>query len=567
VLQTSSSDAPGQHRTQALSVAEILVTGERGTFSYLELATGHTLTADEFVCGINSRTARKNAAPWVLILGAIASVMLVGVPAIALGLFAATAIFAVFLNRDCRRHRQTVANYQLDTAQQSAFVAFQDGFSALSRAGAIWRVAPDSLSFVSTRIGARVGSPEPPYIRSTLAIPGLATASESFHFLPDQLLIRTRGTYARISYTDLKVHLLTVDVAETSWLPADSITVGQTWRHARRDGGPDRRYRDNPAIPVIRYALVILKANQYGAGILVSSLQEADGFTSALRSFAGFAAAKPSVTQDVQPAQLPKVPLRTPEPTAAARPVAASPAKPTERPESWCWVAEREAVMVAGFRIPGRIYFGRGLSALRGDGAEPALIDPSLPVAASSVGFDPVSIPYWPSYSNIEPGARYAYLAWHAQGRTAPGAPISFVFLYFYGIERRILYDLGAKGGGDDEWASILAEVKRLLSIYGANNSFRGYASRFLDIAEAVRRSPDINGPPPEVAAQAYELPAGLKMGLGQWHRKASRYRLPGRVCGRLPIRRFHGAPPSFAAGNTSMNSSTYGTASDWARA
>lgn len=516
MLQTFSSDAPGQGRTQASSITEILVTGERGAFSYLELATGRTLTASEFVCGINSRAARRNAAPWVFVLGLLASVMLAGVPEIALGLFAATTIFAVFLNRDCQRHRQTAADYRLDAAQQSAFVVLQDGVKALSRSSAIWRVPPNSSSFVSARVGAHAGLPEAPWIRSAIAIPGIAAGSESIHFFPDQLLIRTRGMYAPISYTDLKVHLQTADMAETSWVPADSTTVGQTWRHARRDGGPDRRYRDNPAIPVNRYALVILRANQYEVGILVSSVREADGFVSALRSFAGFAAAKPFATQDVHPAQPPKMPLSTPEPTVTAMPAPVPSVSLAERPESWRWVAKRETVTVAGFEIPGLIYFGRGLSALSGYDAEPALINPSLPVASSSTGFDPVSIPYWPSYGGIEPAARHAYLSWHADGRAAPDAPISFVFLYFYGIERRILYDLGTKSSGNDEWASVLAEVRRLLSIYGANSSFRGYASRFLDIAEAVRKSPDINCPPPETAAQAYELPVRLKMGLGQ---------------------------------------------------
>lgn len=439
--------------------------------------------------------------------------MLAGVPAAAVWLFATAVLIAAIVNSHCQKRRRTIVDYRLDAPQQAAFATLQDGVNALSRANATWRVPPDANSLVSARVGARPGSTQPRWIQSNIAISGIEAGSESFHFFPDQFLLWTRGMYAAISYADLKVHLQTVDLAETNRPPRDSITVGQTWRYARRDGGPDRRYRDNPAIPIVRYALLALKADQYEVGLLVSNLQQADVFATVLRAFAGVGLAKPT--------QPPNAPLRQPAPVAAAKPFAAPDRKPVERPESWRWVAEQDNVTVAGFRIPGRIYYGEGLPGVCGYGAEPALIDPSLPVAASSTGLDPQSIPYWPSYSQIEPEARHAYLAWHADGRAAADAPISFVFLYFYGIERRLLCDLGSRNSGSEEWASIVAEVRRLLSIYGANNSFRGYATRFLDIAEAVRMAPDINGPPPEAAAEAWELPAALKIGLGRMAREA----------------------------------------------
>ena len=47
---------------------------------------------------------------------------------------------------------------------------------------------------------------------------------------------------------------------------------------------------------------------------------------------------------------------------------------------------------------------------------------------------------YWPSYSEISSAARTAYVDWLASGRR-PGAHIGYVFLFFYGIERRVLVD------------------------------------------------------------------------------------------------------------------------------
>jgi hypothetical protein len=157
-----------------------------------------------------------------------------------------------------------------------------------------------------------------------------------------------------------------------------------------------------------------------------------------------------------------------------------------------------DSVTVAGFRIPGLVYCGRNLRAINGYDVEPALIDPSQAVAQSTAGFNPDSIPYWPSYSSIEPAARLAYLKWHASGRSAADAAISFVFLYFYGLERRVLYDYGSTTERGEEYRLILDEVRRLLSIYGGNSSFRRYASVFLEMAESVHLTVDTDGPPPD---------------------------------------------------------------------
>jgi tellurite resistance protein len=165
------------------------------------------------------------------------------------------------------------------------------------------------------------------------------------------------------------------------------------------------------------------------------------------------------------------------------------------------------------------IYFGRNLRALKGGVAEPALIDPARSVALSSDGFEPQSIPDWPSYADISPAARHAYLMWHSHGRVEPDAPISFVFLHFYGLERRLLSDLGASGSGDLEHQQLLQEVRRLLDIYGKNNSFRGYASAFLEFTEAVRLGRQNDVPFPEFSFTGYDIPARLKFALGAMSR------------------------------------------------
>lgn len=87
------------------------------------------------------------------------------------------------------------------------------------------------------------------------------------------------------------------------------------------------------------------------------------------------------------------------------------------------------------------IYVGRGLPPIKEWTAvtEPALIDPALPVDVQRADRDGREMSYWPSYSAISPTCRSAYLDWLAGGRSDPGISIGYVFLFLYGLERRVL--------------------------------------------------------------------------------------------------------------------------------
>lgn len=53
---------------------------------------------------------------------------------------------------------------------------------------------------------------------------------------------------------------------------------------------------------------------------------------------------------------------------------------------------------------------------------------------------------YWPSFNRLSESSRGAYLTWLASERENPNVPLGYVFIYFYGLERRILVD--SKEGG-----------------------------------------------------------------------------------------------------------------------
>jgi uncharacterized tellurite resistance protein B-like protein len=194
------------------------------------------------------------------------------------------------------------------------------------------------------------------------------------------------------------------------------------------------------------------------------------------------------------------------------------PSLPKGMPVGARWVPPRETVEVAGLPLPGgMLYVGTALKTRYGE-AEPALINPGLSIARHTVDVSLRLTDYWASYATISPEARRAYLQWLAGGRNDPNANIGYVFLFFYGLERRVLLDAASEPAARAELPSIVSEVNRLISLYGlGSNSFRRYASHFVayiaagDVTKRVYRKA-----PPPVAERTYELPVTLRIGLGQ---------------------------------------------------
>ena len=101
-----------------------------------------------------------------------------------------------------------------------------------------------------------------------------------------------------------------------------------------------------------------------------------------------------------------------------------------------------------------------------------SLVDGSLSVASqSSDRCQP--LPYWPTYYDASPEQRRTYLDWLIGGRCDPKVELGYVFIYFYGLERRVLVD-------QKDFVVVANEMIRLQPIYGASNSFRSYTARLM---------------------------------------------------------------------------------------
>lgn len=187
---------------------------------------------------------------------------------------------------------------------------------------------------------------------------------------------------------------------------------------------------------------------------------------------------------------------------------------------SYFWKSAGITLNLANITIDGGLlYFGSGLTRMDGSQPEPALIDPKLPVSdIASANYRQRLLSYWPSYSEISADARAAYIKWLVNGRCDPLTDIGYVFLYFYGLERRALVDAKTDAMAKAELPKIIQEVERLLEVYHDNGSFIYYANGlpdFLKLGCAETFSPkQYLSSPPEIISGI--LPVSLKLALGQ---------------------------------------------------
>lgn len=174
------------------------------------------------------------------------------------------------------------------------------------------------------------------------------------------------------------------------------------------------------------------------------------------------------------------------------------------------WVSSGKSVTVASITITGGMFYLGGFLGKQGrlHENENCLVNPALTVGR---GRDPtgVSMGYWPTYGGMSPDARRSYLEWLAGSRSNPDDYIGYVFLYFYGLERRLMLDAEASDA-----SVVVAEVRRLLDVYGHNGSFNRYATELLTAVELKSGEPSAQFLA-RIEPNGYEVPAAVKIALG----------------------------------------------------
>jgi len=95
-----------------------------------------------------------------------------------------------------------------------------------------------------------------PLIKTNVDIPQIPVGKQTLAFMPDRLLVIEGKKVGAVAYEDLNLNISSQRFVEGGKIPSDAKIVGQTWKYVNKDGGPDRRFKDNPQYQIAHYELI-----------------------------------------------------------------------------------------------------------------------------------------------------------------------------------------------------------------------------------------------------------------------------------------------------------------------
>lgn len=240
-------------RPRSTTADQVLMEDVTGATT-LELADA---SPSEFVSQLNEAAGRVSLLPLVILLW---------LPVITIPL-------GIWLYARDKARRTVVAFYEVDGEPAARFQALADSFAALQQCASHWHVTAEGAvrttrqykinagaSTLLRRDRGRADLTGPPVLATNIAVPSLHARKRSVYFLPDRILIRDGRRYADMPYRGCRITGTATRFIEEGAVPRDAERIGTTWKYVNKGGGPDRRYKNNRQLPVMRYGELTLTA-------------------------------------------------------------------------------------------------------------------------------------------------------------------------------------------------------------------------------------------------------------------------------------------------------------------
>ncbi len=174
------------------------------------------------------------------------------------------------------------------------------------------------------------------------------------------------------------------------------------------------------------------------------------------------------------------------------------------------WIPKGESVSVAGRKIGGMIYVTDcNREDLSYEEDICACINTNMAVAKRRKKYKESENYYYEHYCYVSETVRAIYLDWLESGRKSENYRGECIMLYFGGLERRFFYD----DPDLNEKKEILAEIERLLSIYGQDEGIEYSLRTFRDFATTLTYPNEVT---PLIDKENTKFPLSLALGLGR---------------------------------------------------
>jgi hypothetical protein len=183
--------------------------------------------------------------------------------------FAVVLLFGILLFLSSTKIRKPYLIYDITPEREEKLKAFYEEISKIDESEKIWLVkTADRHNDPKRHAGAKtsVSRSEENYCQSF--IDGIETnvfipcIGRRLYFFPDVILLSKREEIKPIFYDKMEIQLLAQQFREDGEVPSDSEEIGSSWLKVNlKDGSPDRRYKENRQIPIMKYCEIKIKSN------------------------------------------------------------------------------------------------------------------------------------------------------------------------------------------------------------------------------------------------------------------------------------------------------------------
>lgn len=432
-------------------------------------------------------------------------------------------VVAVLIFWAIRESRKNVfVDYAADNNALVKYQLFSKQIAQFNMAQGLWlQFGKSNAESKRRRFRATCATGLPAGIKSNLEFPVLSCDSCLLYFSPDSLILQTEKNVTAISYRDIELIIENGVFTEEDSKISDAQIIGYEHLHVANNGQRDVKHKSNPLLPVHEYPVIKLRSKAIDVSIVASNQLAFSAFD--FNRYVGHGGVVPQNTKAPVPAVVGAMaPEKVDGPDAINKSPMAQQKLLTEvklpgekvaneysipkpgytpmtierRNDSIApqenltdfWITKGTAVVVHGVNIRGGLLYYCPAQAKQ---SHPSLVEGGIPVREVDADYGRNIDSYYPTYREIGPAERYAWLLWLGSARDDPNTAISYVFLYFYAIERRLLIDAGRDALAKAEVPVLLGELRRLLEVYSTNRSFKSYCSKLISFAGLVYELPE----------------------------------------------------------------------------
>jgi len=203
---------------------------------------------------INQNYKKNYFWPYAIVLALIPVIGVYVAILVALGLY-------FFIDRP---RKTAILFYDIEKETELEIQNFYNAFNELITCAKKWHVSAEAnvrdgkyyagANSVVKRTPITIKYGSLPRVKTNIRVLSIPVGRQTLYFLPDRILIYQGKQVGGLSYDSLRIKSLDQQFIETDSVPCDGKVVAYTWRYVNKSGNPDKRFKDNPKLPIMLYS-------------------------------------------------------------------------------------------------------------------------------------------------------------------------------------------------------------------------------------------------------------------------------------------------------------------------